>query len=56
MRKRVLFGVKHECAFPEWSCCARCGAERLCGQGNNADPFALLSRREANFQQGAKEC
>lgn len=47
MRKRVfIFRVKHECAFPERSCCcARCWTERLCGQ-NNGNPFAPLSYRE----------
>lgn len=55
IRKRVLFWVKHECAFPEWSCCAWCRTERLCGQKNNADPFALLSYKRDYFQQGDKE-
>ncbi len=54
MRKRVLFTVKHECAFPERSCCAQCRRERLCGQKNNADPFALLSYRETTSNKEAK--
>lgn len=54
MRKRALFRAKHECAFPEWSCCARCRTEWLCGLKNNADPFALLSYGETTSNKEAK--
>lgn len=54
MRKRVLFRAKHECAFPERSCCAQCWTEWLCGQKNNAEPFALLSHRETTSSKEAK--
>lgn len=54
MRKRVLFRAKHECAFPERSCCAWCWTEWLCGQKNNAEPFALLSHRETTSSKEAK--
>lgn len=54
MRKGVLFRVKHECAFPEWNCCSWCQTEQLCGQKNNADPFALLSCKETTSKKEAK--
>lgn len=53
-RKRVLFRVKHECAFPEWSSCAWCRTEWLCRQKNNADPFTLLSYRETTSNKERK--